>query len=619
MISSCIMDVMFLGLEVIWAFFDGNRVAGPLRRTQCNPYSQWPGLLAACGNCMGVISVSTTTSCTNFCNIFGHRAMFAGMSLQSSCVPEFQYNINEVIPSNTIICQCLARTQTRTRRLTDLHTHLNQNETELLQVNLMQQTPRRTVTQSDSWKQARRLQTSNLCRHDQPYIVQVVTSNQVGTPRLGLLFHKAGFEIRDLEFNSSQTHHDKVLRTGPLFLSMRPDALALIGSNDSYGVKQIQVIHGGEISTVMDSGAGGRFGNKFYAPPGTPQSKNMQIFDIPAVGRFPSTTRVSFARQHGFPTYTLEIITSGQQHAAVVPNSIEVTAQVQVAPDSMLSVRVHPAGKLQCTAVSFALPIRPVHVSLISSGRGDQWGFSAIYFIDDDESVVRLLDTPNGAQMGKNRFWIGDPLTGVHERQHFKIPSHPKTTSTTSTTMSTGAARAVTDIQCPPYSAWLDVQGMACGECQALVSTANYSSQCDLYCSSMDLECVAAADDVNGTCFQQSHVPCHIPVPNAGPNMLCTCRSREAIPTPPVVKCHQYSFWPYIDGHFCGHCTAVVPLRVPALKIGSSCDQYCSSFHHKCIWAALQGSSSCSVAQRIRCSDVVEEVREAICTCEEQA
>jgi len=163
-------------------------------------------------------------------------------------------------------------------------------------------------------------------------------------------------------------------------------------------------------------------------------------------------------------------------------------------------------------------------------------------------------------------------------------------------------------IPCPPYSAWPPMMG-ACGSCEALVVAASYNSSCDHYCSSFGLACVAAG---SGTCSMKTQVSCneHTSIDELG--MLCTCQGWADVP----LQCSSFATWSHVDVNLCGNCTAAVSQRVLSSKFGSTCDQYCKSFQHRCSAAAVQGSTACSVAQPLHCSEPVQDVTlDVLCRC----
>jgi len=113
-LASCIIDVLNLGLEVIWVFFDGQKVSGPRRQANCISYSQWPRIQGVCGNCMALVAgAEFQNRCDIYCNDFGHRAVFAARAVPGSCFPQARYGISEHIPSDVMLCLRDCSTSTR--------------------------------------------------------------------------------------------------------------------------------------------------------------------------------------------------------------------------------------------------------------------------------------------------------------------------------------------------------------------------------------------------------------------------------------------------------------------------------------------------------------------------
>lgn len=277
-----------------------------------------------------------------------------------------------------------------------------------------------------------------------------------------------------------------------------------------------------------------------------------------------------------------------------------------------------------------------------------------------------ILDSVNGAPLGMNDFWVGVVQRGtnpVRSANRFTVPTnsfiftttttttitattttitsgststrtsttHSTTsqttlTSTTDSTITTSTATsftgstssttttrtmAVVRVRCPSYSSWSNILGMTCGNCEALVAAAPFNATCGRYCSAIGLECVAAFDDISGTCARKNQVDCNVPVPNAGQGILCTCQSSAS--SLRAAQCAAYSRWPQIDVDTCGGCTAVVPLGQPS--VSDSCSDYCISFGHTCSAAGVQGSTTCAIGQNLSCQDRVAAGVHTLCKC----
>jgi len=233
---------------------------------------------------------------------------------------------------------------------------------------------------------------------------------------------------------------------------------------------------------------------------------------------------------------------------------------------------------------------------------------------------MALLDSVNGAIIGENEYWIGLAENVVSTQVFQLITTSTTTTTITSTSTMSAATTAMPGqaFQCPPYTVWPKIIGVLCGNCEALVRALPYNGRCDRYCASFGLECAMARDDISGTCRRSRQVSCNRAIPNVGVGMLCTCRNSDAATNPQSSSrsCSSFSQWPQINVNVCGSCSAVVPLGVPTLNSHNSCFQYCKSFQHICVAAALQGSDSCSIRQSLNCADnVAPEATEGLCTC----
>jgi len=109
--ASCGIDVMFLAVEVIWVFFDGQQVGrqvAPGKEDDCVSYTAWSNLTGVCGNCMATTtSQPGWTSCASYCESFGHKCKYAGSAVRRSCVARGTYKCDEYIPIGTeMFCQC---------------------------------------------------------------------------------------------------------------------------------------------------------------------------------------------------------------------------------------------------------------------------------------------------------------------------------------------------------------------------------------------------------------------------------------------------------------------------------------------------------------------------------
>jgi len=71
------------------------------------------------------------------------------------------------------------------------------------------------------------------------------------------------------------------------------------------------------------------------------------------------------------------------------------------------------------------------------------------------------------------------------------------------------------------------VDGVTCGSCRALVSTAPYGGRCDKYCESFGHACVEAAEESDESCSVKYSARCEQVIHDTS-DMLCTCQSPTA-------------------------------------------------------------------------------------------
>jgi len=77
------------------------------------------------------------------------------------------------------------------------------------------------------------------------------------------------------------------------------------------------------------------------------------------------------------------------------------------------------------------------------------------------------------------------------------------------------------------------------------------------------------------------------------------------------VKCAEFSQWPAIQDVACGNCVALVPTA----PYGGSCDRYCTSFGHQCVFAAEEVDDDCTALSRYGCFEAIENTRDMLCQC----
>jgi len=126
----------------------------------------------------------------------------------------------------------------------------------------------RHLQQEDLFIGRQSLQGFGPCLHDAPYIVEFITShrsNASSTVRVSVFLTVEGEELEYVETSTAPISLGQVIKTSPLYLYSRPQLLRLVGGNDPFGYRQIALLHGGETTTVIDSGNGLEIGiNDFW-------------------------------------------------------------------------------------------------------------------------------------------------------------------------------------------------------------------------------------------------------------------------------------------------------------------------------------------------------------------
>lgn len=621
-VASCVSSALFFGLDAIFVFGGGRKVADAQRRTNCNPYHLWPELEGVCGNCIGRIpSPNKTLSCDAACNSFGHMAEFAAVPVPRTCFPQFRYATREVLPSTSIVCQCVLRLGAGVQSLG----------------NSLPSQPTQAIVLPDIIVN-RRLSTvpaapvGQQCLHETPYIIQVTTSSQPearssALPRFQLkvrgelLGGTNGFEF----FQKSAAPGMAINRS--LILLDRPDELILLAhGSDSYRYRQIVLIHGSEMTEIVSSTTMGHSDQ-------TSLASSRQHFAIPSRGNFRDA--ISTATHVG-PFTTVEIVTASRDQAGT-QGSLMVNASLIKGSQSLTfpilisgqSVKAGECISVSIPAVSFEAE-RLELTGFSVGGAFNMWGYSRIAVITNRGTSL-ALNTLNGEALGKNKFWIGAGTSQVRSFQTFNVNSWApnalgseplvqavdvrpqasrrlQTSSINTTTPST--------IQCFPYTNWPPIiLGEVCGSCEAVVPANTFGRRCDNFCQSFGHQCLQAAQS-NGTCTPKVLMPCNVPVPGNNDDMLCTCFNSTAPPTNIAPNCASYNEWPAINRDVCAQCQARVPIGIPTSpQLGSSCTSFCANFGHQCKAAATLGNSPCSVRSNVNCSDEVP-ATEILCTCE---
>jgi len=130
---SCIIDLLFFGIEVLWVVLDPNGVDGPSPSpsptpspspsptpspsrspgpivVQCANYTQWPAIAnSICGNCFALVpSAPYGGRCNAFCESFGHTCILAAEEVNESCNIQARFDCDEVVPNTSdMLCECV--------------------------------------------------------------------------------------------------------------------------------------------------------------------------------------------------------------------------------------------------------------------------------------------------------------------------------------------------------------------------------------------------------------------------------------------------------------------------------------------------------------------------------
>lgn len=114
--ASCIIDVMFLGMEVVWVFFDGLPQHVPQANVQCEDFSHWgPIESQVCGNCFALVPATPYDGfCSRYCESFGHTCVYAAEEGSDTCAVLGRYDCTERIrDTSDMLCQCSGPQPTR--------------------------------------------------------------------------------------------------------------------------------------------------------------------------------------------------------------------------------------------------------------------------------------------------------------------------------------------------------------------------------------------------------------------------------------------------------------------------------------------------------------------------
>jgi len=107
--ASCIIDILFLGMEVVWVFFDGLPSNIPQSNVQCEDFSHWTSIDSqVCGNCFALVpSAPFEGYCSRYCESFGHTCVYAAEEGSDTCAVLGRYECNERIrDTSDMLCQC---------------------------------------------------------------------------------------------------------------------------------------------------------------------------------------------------------------------------------------------------------------------------------------------------------------------------------------------------------------------------------------------------------------------------------------------------------------------------------------------------------------------------------
>jgi len=298
------------------------------------------------------------------------------------------------------------------------------------------QTSQQNISSGNSSRIERRLQGSQHCQHDVPYIFQLYPGDSAPRRPQILLCDEDRSCEGPFPLGSGPITFHEVIETAPLFLAKRPVFLRFgVIHLPAWPFERAFMIRGGERTRLVD-----------------PQDRQIVFVEdgvelqIPSVGTLSSTTTVTLIERPNIstPTYTLEFVTStqflanvegGMQIKAIFPNPRALDSSQNFTEITVLQEH-EQLLKGMCRAVTFSLPGgRPSSFSLVATGEREEWGYARIFFIDESQVLYNVLNSTNGAYLGEDdNFWLGN-FTNLILRliNNFTIPAGPSTTSTTAT------------------------------------------------------------------------------------------------------------------------------------------------------------------------------------------
>jgi len=370
--APCMIDCMFLGLEVMWVFFDGRSVSAPRRIETCYPYGRWSLLTGLCGNCMATVtSRETTNSCDLFCATFGHKCTFAALAEPQGCSPRARYRCSETLPErSSMLCQCSTQ-----RRL----------QPDAEDANL-------ALPSNAQEKQSR----IGLITEDRGFLAESNQTSHAIPETMSTLQHEAVMDV---------TSHKSV------------DELSHMTADEN---QELQVA-----TYEIDSAAEAYFplwsiveeqsnstDRKLMSAQEHPEHRRLQ-------GIWPSNVAPSqFPNQCEHALATLEVTTSNQPSA---DSSAGARAQFLVGgvwsdPVVLYRGQINPGGVARARLL---VAMQPTRVRITSSEGADPWGYQRVRLFGPNVRAV-LLDSPSGVPLGSNQYWIGgDPARVEND---FNVP-----------------------------------------------------------------------------------------------------------------------------------------------------------------------------------------------------
>jgi len=675
-LAPCMIDAMFLGMEVIWVFFDGPSVARRKRITDCSPYVLWLNVTGLCGNCIAITTSQTgADSCDLYCASIGHRCRFASLAAADTCFAKAPYRCNEVIPVGApMLCQCSAERQLKgppdAMGLAAPLPNVQMNPP----IKNMQMSE---VVLAPHDRQLQGIWNSNFtfrpfpqqCVHSEAVLI-VVICNFTSTPIRAIPLYS--FLVSGLWTDPAPLTTDIGTRVfARVLLAAQPTKLRLIANTSSDDEFRYQTIffRNDRFTTPILSDPTGLLCESSSLWLGAAQVQEFNVPDIfspfPSLQNRAEVEAAEDAQRESFRTrlrnrgqvatastsvpplptlpgntnYILELVTRrdppfAQQSVAATTGGAFVQFRVDgqwtdpqvFVPGLDASGNGNPVLAGECVAANFSLPSRPSDVRITyrpaQPNLQDPWQWERIVLLEGPFNLLTLVVANSFA----NPIQLAPP-----SEVEFEIGAGPTVTTTTSTsTTSTSTATSTTittgtfppvegTIQCSDYASWPNIQGDACGGCRARVPI-----RCSDYCDAFNHTCFHSALPAGSPCQLGETVQCS-QRPRGPEGIMCTCglhsdvQGTSATPVAPVSRCRAFSQWPAISVNTCGGCMALIPVG-PNSESTLSCHTYCDSFKHVCELAAepvIDRTTPCEVRRQLNCTSSTSHLAEVLCKCVE--